>query len=153
MCFFGPLSPLLARFFRAKRVSPARLGPLRARLGQRIKPTGSAGPARFPNRAWRVGPKTSRVSPGPGQAGPGGPFGHLYIRGRKRSTFVVVHCTRLPAHLLIFLCSGRSGVRRKRKEKKFLSSYYSAATSAAWHGRLGPWAARGATTHTSRDRE
>jgi hypothetical protein len=34
---FGPLSPLLARFFRAKRAGPARLGPLRAGLGQGIE--------------------------------------------------------------------------------------------------------------------
>jgi hypothetical protein len=43
----GPFSPLFGPFFRAKRASPARLGPLRAGLGQKIKPAGSAGPARF----------------------------------------------------------------------------------------------------------
>jgi hypothetical protein len=42
----GPFSPLFGPFFRAKRASPARLGPLRAGLGQKIKPAGSAGPAR-----------------------------------------------------------------------------------------------------------
>jgi hypothetical protein len=36
-----------ARFFRAKRVGSARLDPLRAELGQKIKPAGSAGPARL----------------------------------------------------------------------------------------------------------
>jgi hypothetical protein len=74
---FGPLSSLLARFFRAKRADPARLGPLRAGLGQRIKPAGSAGPARFTNRDWRAGPKTGRASSGPGPTGLGGSFGHL----------------------------------------------------------------------------
>jgi hypothetical protein len=43
----GPFSPLLGPFFRAKRAGPARLGPLRAGLGQKIKPAGTAGPARF----------------------------------------------------------------------------------------------------------
>jgi hypothetical protein len=33
----------LARFFRAKRAGPARLGPLRARLGQEIEPAGLDG--------------------------------------------------------------------------------------------------------------
>jgi hypothetical protein len=42
-----PLSPLFGPFFRAKRTGPARLGPLRSGLGQKIKPAGSAGPARF----------------------------------------------------------------------------------------------------------
>jgi hypothetical protein len=66
--FFGPFSPLSARFFRAKRADLTRLGPLRAGLGQKIEPTGLEGPARFPNRAWRVGPKMGRASPGPGRA-------------------------------------------------------------------------------------
>jgi hypothetical protein len=43
----GPFSPLFGPFFRAKRAGPARLGPLRAGLGQKSKPAGSAGPARF----------------------------------------------------------------------------------------------------------
>jgi hypothetical protein len=43
----GPFSPLFGPFFRAKRAGPARLGPLRAGLGQKIKPAGTADPARF----------------------------------------------------------------------------------------------------------
>jgi hypothetical protein len=43
----SPFSPLFGPFFRAKRAGPARLGPLRAGLGQKIKPAGTAGPARF----------------------------------------------------------------------------------------------------------
>jgi hypothetical protein len=43
----GPFSPLFGPFFRVKRAGPARLGPLRAGLGQKIKPAGSVGPARF----------------------------------------------------------------------------------------------------------
>jgi hypothetical protein len=43
----GPFSPLFGPFFRAKRAGPARLGPLRAGLGQKIKPAGTAGPTRF----------------------------------------------------------------------------------------------------------
>jgi hypothetical protein len=43
----GPFSPLLGPFFRAKWAGPARLGPLRAGLEQKIKPAGTAGPARF----------------------------------------------------------------------------------------------------------
>jgi hypothetical protein len=43
----GPFSPLFGPFFRAKRADPARLGPLRAGLGQKIKPAGTADPARF----------------------------------------------------------------------------------------------------------
>ena len=43
----GPFSPLFGPFFRAKRAGPARLDPLRAGLGQKIKPAGTAGPARF----------------------------------------------------------------------------------------------------------
>jgi hypothetical protein len=68
---FGPHSPLFGRFFRAKRAGPARLGPLRAGLGQEIEPACLAGPALFFNRAWRVGPKTGRASPGLGRTGPG----------------------------------------------------------------------------------
>jgi hypothetical protein len=67
----------IARFFGAKRADPARLGPLRAGLGQEIEPACLDGPARFSNRVWRAGPKTGRASPGPGRAGPGGPFGQL----------------------------------------------------------------------------
>jgi hypothetical protein len=58
----GPFSPLFGPFFRAKRAGPARLGPLRAGRGQKLKPAGSAGPARF----W---PGFT----GPGRAGPGRP--------------------------------------------------------------------------------
>jgi hypothetical protein len=58
----------LARFFRAKRAGPSRLGPLRTGLGQRIKPAGLEVSARFPNRVWRAGPKTGRASPGPDRA-------------------------------------------------------------------------------------
>jgi hypothetical protein len=65
----GPFSPLFGTFFRAKRVSPTRLGPLRAGLGQKIEPACLHGPARFSNRAWRAGPKTGRASPGSGWAG------------------------------------------------------------------------------------
>jgi hypothetical protein len=57
----GPFSPLFGPFFRAKRAGPARLGPLRAGLGQKLKPAGSAGPARF----W-----PGFTGPGPGRAGP-----------------------------------------------------------------------------------
>jgi hypothetical protein len=70
-------SARLARFFRAKRVGPARLGPLRAGLGQEIEPAGLEGPAQFSNRVWRVGPK--RVVLHRARAEPGGPFGHLYL--------------------------------------------------------------------------
>jgi hypothetical protein len=59
--FTGPFSPLFGPFFRAKRAGPARLGPLRAGLGQKLKPAGSAGPARF----W-----PGFTGPGPGRAGP-----------------------------------------------------------------------------------
>jgi hypothetical protein len=75
----GPHSPLFGPLFRAKRAGPARLGPLRAGLGQKIELACLDGPARFSNRAWRAGPKTGRASPGPGRTGPGGPFGHLYL--------------------------------------------------------------------------
>jgi hypothetical protein len=61
MCFLARIACFLARFFRAKRVGPARLGPLRARLEQEIEPACLAGPARFSNRAWRAGPKTGRA--------------------------------------------------------------------------------------------
>jgi hypothetical protein len=57
----GPFSPLFGPFFRAKRAGPARLGPLRAGLGQKLKPAGTAGPARF----W-----PGFTGPGPGRAGP-----------------------------------------------------------------------------------
>jgi hypothetical protein len=63
----GPFSPLFGPFFRVKRAGPARLGPLRAGLGQKIKLTGSADPARFLAGLNRA------------RAGPGGPFGHLYL--------------------------------------------------------------------------
>ena len=43
----GPFSPLFGPFFRAKRAGPARLGPLRAGLGQKLEHDGTAGPARF----------------------------------------------------------------------------------------------------------
>jgi hypothetical protein len=43
----GPFSTFSARFFRAKRAGPARLGPLRAGLGQKLEHDGTAGPARF----------------------------------------------------------------------------------------------------------
>jgi hypothetical protein len=63
----GPFSPLFGPFFRAKRAGPARLGPLRAELGKKIKPADTAGPARFLAGLHRARP------------GPGGPFGHLYL--------------------------------------------------------------------------
>jgi hypothetical protein len=47
---FVPLSPLSARFFRAKRAGPTRLGSLRAGLGQGIEPMGLERTARFTNR-------------------------------------------------------------------------------------------------------
>jgi hypothetical protein len=59
----------IARFFRAKRTGPARLGLLRAGLRQEIELACLDGPARFSNRAWRAGPKIGRASPGPGRAG------------------------------------------------------------------------------------
>jgi hypothetical protein len=77
-CFSARIARFSARFFHAKRVGPARLGPLRAGLRQGIEPACLAGPARFSNRAWRAGPKTGRASLGPSRVGPGGPFGHLY---------------------------------------------------------------------------
>jgi hypothetical protein len=72
------LARILARFFRAKRAGPTRLGPLRTGLGQEIEPAGLDGSTRFSNRAWRAGPKTGRASSGPGRTGPGRTFGHLY---------------------------------------------------------------------------
>jgi hypothetical protein len=57
----GPFSPLFGPFFRAKRAGPARLGPLRAGLRQKLKPVGSAGLARF----W-----PGFTGPGPGRAEP-----------------------------------------------------------------------------------
>jgi hypothetical protein len=70
-----PLNPFLARFFRAKQAGSARLGPLWAGLRQENEPTGSNGPARFSNRAWRAGPKMGRVYRA--RAGPDDLFGHL----------------------------------------------------------------------------
>jgi hypothetical protein len=66
--FFGRFSPLSVRFFRVKRAVPTHLGLLRAGLGQGIKPASLEDPARFPNHAWRAGPKTGRASPDPGRA-------------------------------------------------------------------------------------
>jgi hypothetical protein len=54
----GPFSPLFGPFFRAKRAGPARLGPLRAGLEQKLKLAGTAGPARF----W-----PGFTGPGPGR--------------------------------------------------------------------------------------
>jgi hypothetical protein len=48
---FGPISPLSARFFCAKRTGLTYLGPLRAGLGQGIEPASLEDPARFSNRA------------------------------------------------------------------------------------------------------
>jgi hypothetical protein len=62
--FFYTKTCYLARFFRAKRAGPARLGPLRAELGQEIEPACLAGPARFFNRAWRAGLHRARAGPG-----------------------------------------------------------------------------------------
>jgi hypothetical protein len=62
-CLPTRIARFSARFYRAKRVGPTRLGPLRAGLGQEIEPACLDGPARFSNRAW--------------WAGLGGPFGHL----------------------------------------------------------------------------
>jgi hypothetical protein len=68
MCLPTRIARFSARFFRAKRASSARLGPLRAGLGQKIEPACLDGLARFSNRAWRAGPKMGRASPGPGRA-------------------------------------------------------------------------------------
>ena len=43
----GPFSTFSARFFHAKRADPARLGPLRAGLGQKLEHDDTVGPARF----------------------------------------------------------------------------------------------------------
>jgi hypothetical protein len=77
----GPYSPFFCPFFRAKRAGPARLGPLRAGLGQEIEPACLDSPARFSNRAWRAGPKTSRASSGPGRVA------HLDISSSRRCFF------------------------------------------------------------------
>jgi hypothetical protein len=61
---FGPISPLSARFFCAKRTGLTYLGPLRAGLGQGIEPASLEGPARFPNRVWRAGLHRARAGPG-----------------------------------------------------------------------------------------
>jgi hypothetical protein len=53
---------LIDPFFSAKRVGPARLGPLRAGLGQKIEPAGSAGPARF-SAGRPVWPSLGRCRP------------------------------------------------------------------------------------------
>jgi hypothetical protein len=42
----------------------ARLGPMRAKLGQEIELACLDGPAWFYNRAWQGEPKTGRASPG-----------------------------------------------------------------------------------------
>jgi hypothetical protein len=59
-----PFSPLFGPFFRAKRVGPTRLDPLRAGLEQEIEPAGLDGPSRFYNRAWRAGLHRARAGPG-----------------------------------------------------------------------------------------
>jgi hypothetical protein len=67
---FGPLSPLLARFFRAKRAVPTRLGPLRAELGQRIKPAAQQARPGFLTVPSGPGPKRTglhRARAGPGR--------------------------------------------------------------------------------------
>jgi hypothetical protein len=69
------LTDLFSPLFRAKRVGSARLGPLRAGLGQKIEPAGLDGPARFSNRAWQARPKIDQASPGPDQTGSGRLFG------------------------------------------------------------------------------
>jgi hypothetical protein len=61
-CFSARIARFSARFFRAKRAGPARLGPLRAGLRQEIEPACLADPARVFNRAWRAGPKTGRAA-------------------------------------------------------------------------------------------
>jgi hypothetical protein len=43
----GTFSTFSARFFRAKRAGPARLGPLRAGFEQKLEHDGTAGPGRF----------------------------------------------------------------------------------------------------------
>jgi hypothetical protein len=70
-----------ARFFRAKRVGSARLGPLRAGLRQEIEPAPVPG-----------GPSPKRAGLHQTRAGPSGPFGHLHghsqcvqLRSRNRN--------------------------------------------------------------------
>jgi hypothetical protein len=65
----GPfISKSVKSAFYTKMYLPARiarffvLGPLRAGLGQEIKPACLDGPGRFSNRAWRAGPKTGRAA-------------------------------------------------------------------------------------------
>jgi hypothetical protein len=87
----GPFSPLFGPFFRAKRAGPARLGPLRAGLGQKLKPAGTAGPARF----W-----PGFTGPGPGRAGP---FGHLYT---ERETTMSIR----RKHVGLRVCSRKTSV-------------------------------------------
>ena len=135
----GPFSPLFGPFFRAKRAGPARLGPLRAGLGQKLKPAGSAGPARF----W-----PGFTGPGPGRAGP---FGHLYlalsgpvhprvldcsecnnVTGRyARSTTIIrhVHGYLLPITSLLFAAKNTNNVRMHLALEDFdsgvrVSGYY-----------------------------
>jgi hypothetical protein len=50
-CLLARFARFLARFFRAKWAGPTRLGPLRARLGQKNEPAGSDDTVRFSNRA------------------------------------------------------------------------------------------------------
>jgi hypothetical protein len=69
MCLPARITRFSTRFFRAKRADSARLGPLRAGLGQEIEPACLDGSARFSNRAWRARPKTGQASPGPSLAG------------------------------------------------------------------------------------
>ena len=67
----GPFSPLFGPFFRAKRAGPARLGPLRAGLGQEIEPACLEGPPDFLTVPSRPGPKRAglhRARAGPGRA-------------------------------------------------------------------------------------
>jgi hypothetical protein len=63
----GPVKPAFFTktcFSTRFRSDPVRLGPLRAELGQRIKPAGLEGPARFSNRVWRTGLHRARDGPG-----------------------------------------------------------------------------------------
>ena len=75
----GPFSPLFGPFFRAKRAGPARLGPLRVGLGQKIKPAGSAGPARFLA-------ELHRARAGPGRAA------RLAISSEIQASFLSCSC-------------------------------------------------------------
>jgi hypothetical protein len=61
-CLPARIDRFSARFFRAKRASSARLGPLRAGLVQEIEPACLDGPVRFSNRAYRAGTKTGRTA-------------------------------------------------------------------------------------------